>query len=111
MLAAGAFQALNRRGIRVPEEISVIGLDGSQFGEMLYPALTTIAIDPMNIGREAVRNLIKRIPPRQMSGTGGQRLGRSLRHGGFAAETGAFGESFRGSTFWREPEWAERIDI
>lgn len=77
MLAAGAFQALNRRGIRVPEEISVIGLDGSQFGEMLYPALTTIAIDPMNIGREDVRNLIKRIPPGRCPAPEGRDLGEA----------------------------------
>lgn len=59
VMAAGACQALSAGGIRIPEEISVIGHDGRDFGEMLRPALTTVAIDPAGIGRETVRALLK----------------------------------------------------
>ncbi len=59
VMAAGACQALAAGGLRIPEDISVIGHDGRDFGEMLYPALTTVAIDPVGIGRETVRALLK----------------------------------------------------
>ena len=80
VMAAGAYQALNRRGIRVPEEISVIGHDGRDFTELLHPALTTVAIDPVNIGREVVKNLTGQIPSGKCPKEGkGERAEGSVR--------------------------------
>lgn len=44
-VAFGVYQALEARGLRVPEDISVIGIDGHQAGQYLSPPLTTFAFD------------------------------------------------------------------
>jgi LacI family transcriptional regulator len=40
--AIGAIQWLQQRGIRVPEDISVMGADGIDLGDMIHPKLTTL---------------------------------------------------------------------
>ncbi|WP_138419237.1 LacI family DNA-binding transcriptional regulator [Sinomonas gamaensis] len=55
MLALGVLRGLSRRGVRVPEHVSLVGYDDSEFAEVLSPALTTVRIDPFEIGREAAR--------------------------------------------------------
>lgn len=42
MIAIGVIQCLQKRGIRVPEDISVMGLDNIPLGTMVVPPLTTI---------------------------------------------------------------------
>lgn len=42
MIAIGVIHCLQKRGIRVPEDISVIGLDNIALGAMILPPLTTI---------------------------------------------------------------------
>lgn len=40
--AIGAIRAINDRGLRVPEDVSVIGYDGIDIGRYMVPRLTTI---------------------------------------------------------------------
>jgi len=42
VIAIGAIRALRDRGLRVPEDVSVIGYDGLQVGDYLQPRLTTV---------------------------------------------------------------------
>lgn len=42
-MAIGALQEFTRRGIKVPETLSLMGMDDIQFSQMVYPPLTTIA--------------------------------------------------------------------
>ena len=42
MMALGAIRALQRRGIRVPQDVSVLGFDNLALSEMITPALTTV---------------------------------------------------------------------
>lgn len=60
-LAAGAIRALSEAGVKVPEEMAVIGFDGSELGQMTSPQLSTIEQPSRAIGREAVTLLLKRI--------------------------------------------------
>ena len=55
MLALGVLRGLSRRGVKVPEQVSLVGYDDSEFAEVLSPALTTVRIDPFEIGRRAAR--------------------------------------------------------
>lgn len=41
--ALGAIRWLQQQGLRVPEDISVMGTDGLALGEIVHPALTTLA--------------------------------------------------------------------
>ena len=60
-LAAGALRAIARAGLRVPEDIAVIGFDGTELAEVVSPQLTTVEQPSRAIGRTAVTLLMKRI--------------------------------------------------
>lgn len=49
------------RGIRVPEDISVMGFDDNLYGRLYRPALTTVHQDPSRKGMLAARTLISMI--------------------------------------------------
>lgn len=55
ILAMGWFK---RRGLRVPEDVSVIGFDGVPDGERSTPPLTTIAQPILEMGRWAVQAIL-----------------------------------------------------
>ena len=59
--AKGVMSALSKRGVRVPEEVSVTGFDGLPSGEYSVPPLTTVRVPIYEIGRRAVRQLAARI--------------------------------------------------
>ena len=52
-------KALKEKGIRIPEEIAVMGYDGIQLGEYLDPPLTTIYHSAEEMGRVAMELLLK----------------------------------------------------
>ena len=45
-------------GVRVPDELSIVGFDNLALAEHIDPPLTTVAQDPMSIGKEAARRLL-----------------------------------------------------
>ena len=55
--AAEYIRFMQSKGKRVPEDISVIGFDGSPLGEYCVPALTTIRQDPDLRAKEAMKAL------------------------------------------------------
>lgn len=61
-VASGAYQALHRRGLRVPEDVSVVGFDNQvDLAAGLDPPLTTIALPHEAMGRWAVDRLLDQI--------------------------------------------------
>jgi DNA-binding LacI/PurR family transcriptional regulator len=60
-LALGALYELTRRGLRVPEDVAVVGFDDIEDGRFSNPPLTTIAPDRHGIARHAVEMLNERI--------------------------------------------------
>jgi DNA-binding LacI/PurR family transcriptional regulator len=58
LMAIGALRLLHERNVRVPDEVSVIGFDNVQAAEICSPALTTIGVDRIGIGRRAVQMLL-----------------------------------------------------
>ncbi|WP_219644014.1 LacI family DNA-binding transcriptional regulator [Cohnella sp. CFH 77786] len=61
LVALGAIQQAQRRGLRVPDDIAVIGCDDIPFGQMSSPALSTISIPVYQIGVTAVQLLEDRM--------------------------------------------------
>ena len=61
MIALGAMQALQKNGYRIPEDISIIGFDDISFCEVFLPHLTTVSVHKKEMGRLAVKQLIKLI--------------------------------------------------
>ncbi|MCB9423368.1 MAG: LacI family DNA-binding transcriptional regulator [Ardenticatenaceae bacterium] len=54
----GVLKAIQEKGLRIPEDISVIGLLSDSIGELITPPLTTISFPAEDLGREAARILI-----------------------------------------------------
>lgn len=57
LVALGAMARLAERGIAVPEQVSVAGIDDITYARYTSPALTTIAVPQADFGREAWRLL------------------------------------------------------
>ncbi|WP_413253753.1 LacI family DNA-binding transcriptional regulator [Streptomyces pseudovenezuelae] len=60
MVALGALAALREAGVRVPDEVSVVGFDDVPFAADLTPALTTVRVPYEELGRTAVRLALER---------------------------------------------------
>jgi LacI family transcriptional regulator len=61
MMALGAIGALHAQGMRVPEDVSIIGYDNIALAAVFEPALTTIAQPIAAIGQECITQLLERI--------------------------------------------------
>ncbi|HMH41635.1 MAG TPA: LacI family DNA-binding transcriptional regulator [Gaiellaceae bacterium] len=58
-IAIGAIQAARARGIRVPEELSIVGFDDIEHATIVTPALTTVRQPLAEMGRTAVSLLMR----------------------------------------------------
>lgn len=54
----GGMNAIREMGLRIPEDISVIGYDGVQLADIVSPRLTTYCQDTRAIGRAAAKGLV-----------------------------------------------------
>ncbi|MFP3990908.1 LacI family DNA-binding transcriptional regulator [Streptomyces sp. E11-3] len=61
MMALGAIRAARQRGLRVPDDISVVGFDDSPLIAFTDPPLTTIRKPVPAMGQAAVRTLLEEI--------------------------------------------------
>lgn len=61
VMAIGAIRAINDRGMRVPDDISVIGFDGVDIGRYMIPRLTTIRQHRESIVARSVDILLRSI--------------------------------------------------
>ena len=59
VLAIGAIRALMDHGLKVPEDVSVMGVDGVAMGEFLVPRLSTIRQDVEAMARRSVELLLE----------------------------------------------------
>ncbi|ROP27088.1 LacI family transcriptional regulator [Pseudokineococcus lusitanus] len=71
-LALGVLRGLQSEGVRVPEDVAVVGVDDVAESAFSSPGLSTVAIDRGVVAREAVRLLVTRLadpelPPRAVA--------------------------------------------
>lgn len=57
MLAIGVLHKLSRSGLRVPDDISIIGFDDIRMLEMMFPPLTSVQMSRSDLARNAVAAL------------------------------------------------------
>ncbi|MGO4857878.1 LacI family DNA-binding transcriptional regulator [Arthrobacter sp. 2MCAF14] len=57
-LAFGAYQALQEKGLRIPNDISLVSFDNDELASYLRPGLTTVALPHEQMGRDAVGLLL-----------------------------------------------------
>jgi LacI family transcriptional regulator len=64
-MAIGALRALHEAGVKVPEEMAVIGFDDIEVAAFVNPPLTTVRVFPEQIGKTAVQLLVERLEGRE----------------------------------------------
>jgi DNA-binding LacI/PurR family transcriptional regulator len=67
LMALGAMRALREAGLRVPEDVSIVGFDDIDEAAYFDPPLTTIRQDFDILGRESVEYLVSLIENPKMS--------------------------------------------
>lgn len=67
-MAMGAMNAIIQQGLRIPEDISIMGYDDSMFAAYLTPRLTTIKRPVDEMGRKGAHKLLDLIEDNRSSG-------------------------------------------
>ena len=60
-VAFGVMRSLRENGLKVPEDVSVIGMDNVEMASFVSPALSTVNIPRRSMGSRAVKMLIEQI--------------------------------------------------
>ncbi|HCM28232.1 MAG: hypothetical protein A2Z99_02985 [Treponema sp. GWB1_62_6] len=58
MMAIGAMRAIRRRGIRIPQDVEVVGFDDVEPARLVEPPLTTVAQPAFMMGRKSAELLL-----------------------------------------------------
>jgi DNA-binding LacI/PurR family transcriptional regulator len=66
-MALGVLQALQKRGLKVPRDVSVVGFDDVPEANFFFPSLTTVRLDFAEVGRRSVERLLEMIRGGQLS--------------------------------------------
>jgi len=61
IIGIGAMRAMQKVGIVVPEDISIVGFDDLPYTEVCTPSMTTLRVEKREMGELAVRTLVSRI--------------------------------------------------
>jgi DNA-binding LacI/PurR family transcriptional regulator len=72
LLAIGAMRTVLSRGLRIPEDIAIVGFDDIEESRYSFPSLTTISPDKQDIARLAIAQLFERLRNRTTSPTSHQ---------------------------------------
>lgn len=68
LIAMGAMNALEQAGIRVPEDISIVGIDNLPFASLTRPPLTTVHVPREKLGLKAFQALEKMLELKRHKG-------------------------------------------
>jgi LacI family transcriptional regulator/LacI family repressor for deo operon, udp, cdd, tsx, nupC, and nupG len=61
LMSLGALRLLHERGIRIPEEVALVGFDDMPWAGDLNPPLTTVSQPGYELGQQAVQLLLQRV--------------------------------------------------
>lgn len=59
--AYGAMTAIKKRGLRIPEDVAIVGFSNWRFSGLIQPALSSVMQPGFKMGQEAARLLLKQI--------------------------------------------------
>ncbi|WID99957.1 substrate-binding domain-containing protein (plasmid) [Bosea vestrisii] len=61
VMAVGAIFECQRRGVSIPDQLAICGFDDLPIATSINPALTTVSVDRVEMGRQAGRVLLQRL--------------------------------------------------
>jgi len=61
MMAFGVMQAIKEKGLKIPQDIGLVGYDDIPFGSLISPSLTAVKVKKQDLGVESVKLLLSRI--------------------------------------------------
>lgn len=67
--AMGVYQAIYEAGLRIPEDIAVLGVDNIPIGNYYYPRISTIDQDFKGMAEECINRLVKLIRNEEIEGS------------------------------------------
>jgi LacI family transcriptional regulator len=57
-MAVGAYEALHELGLRIPDDVAVMGYDDREIAQHLHPPLTTVLLPHFEMGSIAAETLL-----------------------------------------------------
>ena len=66
LMALGALRAANKVGLKVPEDLSIVGFDNIDLTNFFNPPLTTISQEQFHLGIWATQTLVRRITDKNL---------------------------------------------
>ena len=61
LMAVGALQTLNYAGLRVPQEVSLVGFDDAEYAKLVQPTLTTVRQPTYLMGKKAAKLVLRHL--------------------------------------------------
>ena len=61
LIAVAVLHALHERGLRVPDDVAVVGMDDTDLTSLTHPALTSVSLGSAQRGRLAAQLLLARL--------------------------------------------------
>jgi DNA-binding LacI/PurR family transcriptional regulator len=66
IMALGAIYAIQEAGLKVPEDVAIVGYDDRDFAAWIRPALTTVRMPSYEMGQAAARLLLKQFAKEEL---------------------------------------------
>lgn len=60
-MAIGIYTSARKAGLRVPEDLSIVGFDDTPMASRIWPQMTTVKLPIREMGREAARRLLDQL--------------------------------------------------
>ena len=61
MMAVGAYKAAAELGLKIPDDVALVGFDDIYLSQFLTPRLTTVHVPLLELGRKSVQFLLNMI--------------------------------------------------
>jgi LacI family transcriptional regulator len=74
LLGVGALKACLSAGVKVPDELSIIGCDDVELARVVTPELTTVAVPARELGARAMRLMLRRLDEPSVAAPGSKPL-------------------------------------
>lgn len=81
LMAIGAMQAIFDKGLKVPQDVSVMGIGGSELGKYSHPKLSTVAVSREGLARTILSALMRVLEGENIPGNRIEESGRLVIRG------------------------------